>query len=163
MIRRLTARDAARYRALRLRALRGAPDSFLSTHARESRHDPATTRRRLRENHVLGAFVGGALAGMVGIRRERNPKIRHKALVWGVFVAPDHRRSGLGRALMIEALRRVRAMRGVEQVRLDVGTWNRAARGLYRSVGFRGFGIERRSMRVGGRWIDEEMMVLFLR
>jgi ribosomal protein S18 acetylase RimI-like enzyme len=50
-------------------------------------------------------------------------------------VTHDRRRHGLGRELMTEVLRRLRAA-GTEQVRLTVEPANRAAILLYRSLGF---------------------------
>jgi RimJ/RimL family protein N-acetyltransferase len=39
---------------------------------------------------------------------------------------------------------------------------NAAAQALYRSLGFKSFGIEPRAMRVGDKFYDEEHMVLQL-
>ena len=162
-LRRLTSADAAEYRAVRLRMLKDHPEAFLVSHAEGKRDSVAVYGRRLAASPVLGAFVDGKLAATVGYFRETARKARHKVTVWGVYVAPEHRGLRLGRTLMLEALRRLRRTPGVEQVRLDVGTRNRPARALYRSVGFRRLGIERRAMKVGGRAVDEELMVLFLR
>jgi ribosomal protein S18 acetylase RimI-like enzyme len=51
-------------------------------------------------------------------------------------VAPEERGHGLGRALLVEAGRRLAAVDGVETVGLSVVARNAAALGLYRSVGF---------------------------
>ncbi len=166
MIRRLTGRDAAIFRILRLRALKQHGDAFLMTHAEQAKQSMAETRKRLDAKGgraTLGAFVDGELAGIVGFYREEREKVRHKTTIWGMYVAPEHRGRGLGRALMQEALRRIRAMRGVEQVQLAVITVNRAAMKLYRSMGFRTYGWERHSMRLRGRWLDEEQMACFLK
>jgi len=56
---------------------------------------------------------------------------------WGMSLAvtPDLRGLGLGRRLMVEALRRVRT-EGVHRVHLTVEPTNAAAISLYRSLGF---------------------------
>jgi RimJ/RimL family protein N-acetyltransferase len=41
-------------------------------------------------------------------------------------------------------------------------TANAPARALYRAAGFEVFGVERRALRVGDRYFDEEHMVLHL-
>jgi hypothetical protein len=41
-------------------------------------------------------------------------------------------------------------------------TANAAARALYVSAGFEAFGLERRALRVGDRYVEEEHMVLHL-
>ena len=162
-IRRLRAANARLYRALRLRALKEHPDAFLISPREEARQGAVETRKRLRTSPTFGAFVDGELAGMVGIHRETRAKARHKCVLWGMYVTPEFRGLGLGRALMLQALACARRMRGVEQVILAVGSTNRAARSLYRSVGFRRYGVEPRAMKLGRRTIDEEEMICFLK
>lgn len=48
---------------------------------------------------------------------------------------------------------------GVEQINLCVNTENEPAKALYASLGFETFGVERRAMRVGDRFYDEQHMV----
>ena len=55
--------------------------------------------------------------------------------------SPAHRRLGLGRGVMIEGLRRLRAL-GSETALVTAFSENRAAAGLYESVGFRTVGRE---------------------
>jgi GNAT superfamily N-acetyltransferase len=52
---------------------------------------------------------------------------------------PDHQRQGLGRAVLLEGLRRM-AARGMRTAEVSAYDDNAAARGLYRSVGFRADG-----------------------
>ena len=56
-------------------------------------------------------------------------------LIEDVYVAPEARRSGLGRALVAEALERARA-RGCRRAELDVNEANEPALKLYESLGF---------------------------
>jgi len=39
---------------------------------------------------------------------------------------------------------------------------NTAAGALYRSMGFEMYGVERKAIRLGDRYIDEDLLVLFL-
>jgi len=48
-------------------------------------------------------------------------------------------------------------------VLISVVATQRAAAGLYRSLGFELFGCEPRALLVGGRYIDEQYMVLRLK
>ena len=50
----------------------------------------------------------------------------------------------------------------MEQIMLAVGTTRDAAVKLYRSLGFESYGCERRALKIGDRYIDEEYMVLFV-
>jgi len=108
---------------------------------------------------VFGAFGGATLVGIAGLRREPLAQIRHKAVVWGVFISPERRRAGLARRLFARLVSHARA-NGVVQIHLCVDTENDRACQLYRSLGFKAFGVEPRAMRVGDRYFDEEHMML---
>jgi RimJ/RimL family protein N-acetyltransferase len=102
------------------------------------------------------------LVGLAGCFRMEGRKNAHKTLIWGMYVAPEARGRGTGRALLDAAIARARAWPGVEQVQLAVMTANAPARALYVSAGFEVFGLERRALKVGDRYVDEEHMVLHL-
>jgi RimJ/RimL family protein N-acetyltransferase len=51
---------------------------------------------------------------------------------------------------------------GLIALTLSVTVGNEAARGLYLRAGFRTYGIEPRSLRIGGELYDEELMALAL-
>jgi ribosomal protein S18 acetylase RimI-like enzyme len=167
MIRVLGENDALELLTLRLRALRDAPDSFLSTYEAEAAESESVTAERLRrtadakDSGVLGAFEDGALVGMLGIVRDTQRKASHRAHLWGMYVAPEARKRGIGRALLDAAIARLRAA-GVEQLHLTVSTKADSARRLYRHVGFALIGTLREAMKDGERYVDEELMVLRL-
>ena len=52
--------------------------------------------------------------------------------------------------------------REVRRQRLSGARDNAAARHLYSSLGFVRYGVERRSLIVDGRWLDEVLLVLYL-
>ncbi|WP_043302694.1 GNAT family N-acetyltransferase, partial [Burkholderia humptydooensis] len=94
-IRRLFAAHAADYRAIRLAALRDAPEAFGSTYDAEAERSLAAFAQRLDSSIVFGAYVDGAIAGMAGFKRLDGAKERHKGFLWGVYVAPAARRLGV--------------------------------------------------------------------
>jgi GNAT superfamily N-acetyltransferase len=110
----------------------------------------------------LGAFDGPVLAGMVGLYRDQRAKRRHRASIWGMFVAERFRGKGAGRTPIEAALQETGSMAGVRSVLLSVTAGQEAARRLYLSVGFRPYGTEPRALRVGRSFVDEEYMVLEL-
>ena len=157
--------DAPAYRALRLRGLTEHPDAFTSSAEDEAKRPLAATEARIAPESpdaVYGAFAAHALAGIIGLAREARAKSRHKATVFGMYVAPEFGRRGVGRALIRHLLAIAQREPGLEQLELTVTHTNDAARKLYESEGFRSFGIEPRAIRVAGRYYDKNHMVRFL-
>jgi ribosomal protein S18 acetylase RimI-like enzyme len=152
------------FRELRLMSITDSPLAIYPTYDEEASRSPEDIQDRIAETAtqvVFGAFDGGALAGIAGLRWDPLVQVAHKAVLWGVFVHPDWRRGGLARRLLGELFAYTRA-RGVTQVKLSVNTENGKAAALYRSLGFEVYGREPRAMRVGGRYHDEDLMLLRL-
>jgi putative acetyltransferase len=79
-----------------------------------------------------------------------------------MYVEPEARRSGIGRALVAEALARASKMAGVRQVNLGVNAANTEAIALYQRAGFMPFGLELGFMLLEGALHDELHMVFVL-
>ena len=160
-VRRLTPDDFAEYREIRLAALTGAPEAFGSTFEAEAARPDAYFVERLTTSIVVGAFAGSAIVGMAGLRREEGQKRRHKAFLWGVYVAVGARRLGAG-AAMIEAILAM-ADDMVEQVTLTVVASNVGAVRLYSQFDFETYGREPRALKSASGYEDQLLMVRFAR
>ena len=163
-IRPLERSDLAAYRALRLQALREQPDAFSADVSEEEAMSDEAMAARLappQPSVTFGAFSEDRLVGMAGFVASARPKIRHKAAMVAVYVAPDQRGSGLGRQLVEQVIAHARQHRVILQC--IVTAHNLTARNLYRQLGFLPYGLERDAICVDGRYFDEELLALDLR
>ncbi len=165
-IRLLNGADAQAYRAIRLEALRTAPDAFASSFEEESARPLETFRQRL--DGKQGGFTFGAIAGSGeivgtagGVRKDRL-KTRHKLLLVGVYVQPAWRGKRLGEHLIDRVLQHARELGDIKLVQLKVAIDNRPACALYERMGFSVFGIERKAILLDGRYMDEELRAIEL-
>lgn len=163
-IRLLNPTDVRSFRELRLKALRDHPDAFGTSFEEAANLSIEETAEGLKPSpdaFVLGAFdAAGNLVGMVGFHREKGMKKRHKGVIWGMYCLPEYRGKGVGKALLAEAVERARKMNGLKLITLRVVASNDLAKNLYLSVGFRTWGKEPKSLKIGSRYIDQELMVL---
>jgi ribosomal protein S18 acetylase RimI-like enzyme len=165
-IRCLTAADAQAWWELRLEMLRNDPESFADSAEEHQNTSLEKARERLAasdpaSNFILGLFDDGRLAGTAGFFRRRHSKERHKGHIWGVYVRPQSRGRGAGRALMQEVIRCAREMEGLEQITL-VASAHLPARRMYEALGFEAYGTEPRSLKIGKSYVDDVLMVLWL-
>ncbi|MBR0846185.1 GNAT family N-acetyltransferase [Bradyrhizobium diazoefficiens] len=158
-IRLLTPEDAALYRAIRLEALETNPEAFGSTFERERELPLARFEERLAASDVFGAFIADELVGVAVFHWEQGGKTAHKAVLWGMYVRPQARKSGTGRRL-VDAVAAHAAER-VEQLQLAVVSENDAALRLYAAAGFVEYGREVKALKQDGRYYDEVLMTLF--
>jgi ribosomal protein S18 acetylase RimI-like enzyme len=139
-IRATTEDDWQDYRAVRLAALADTPRAFVTTLEQASAYDEAEWRNRAAGRHHLGvptasilAYDGERPVGMLG----GGLLEPHQVLMWAVWVAPEHRGSGVAEQL-IEALERwARDEAGADEVMLEVNEENARARRFYERVGYR--------------------------
>ncbi|MBM3117089.1 GNAT family N-acetyltransferase [Jeongeupia naejangsanensis] len=164
-IRRLTPADAPHYQALRLAALRDTPSAFGSSYEAEKDRPIPEIETRLApapDHGLFGAFDGDALVGTAGLGRESMTKLRHKAILWGMYVAPGYRQRGLAGALVREAVALAKSVDDLRQINLSVNAGNTAALRLYEGAGFRRYGLEPDALLVDSELHDEILMRLAL-
>jgi ribosomal protein S18 acetylase RimI-like enzyme len=129
------------YRALRISALRDAPDAFATTAAEALARPEAAWMDRLPdgpERHLaLVGLVDEVPSGLAwGMLDPEVPEVAHVAQMW---VAPGARGRGLARMLLQAIIDWARAA-SLHALELGVTQGNAPAIRLYRSAGFRDFG-----------------------
>ena len=114
------------------------------------------------ESFTLGAFIDSNLIATVSIERDIRLKLKHKALLFRMFVHPSASGKGIGRVLLNEAISQAKSIQGLKQLYLTVLEVNKKAIHLYKSAGFEIFAHEPESVKIKDKLIDELQMVCFL-
>ena len=159
-IRRLETVDSALYRDIRLEALKQNPEAFGSTFEIENEKPLSWFETAVSRTDIFGAFLEGTLAGMAGYVTQESSKRAHKGVLWGMYVRPSARNSGLGKRLVEAVLDHARER--LEAIQLTVVSENEGARQLYSALGFVEYGLEKRALKQNGRYYDEVLMIKFL-
>jgi GNAT superfamily N-acetyltransferase len=143
-VRRFAASEWRVYRALRLHALRDAPDAFGSTLAREEAFPDDEWLQRLAraaESPTELPLVVEDDARPIGLAWARiDPDEADVAELYQVWVDPAHRRCGVGRLVIDSTLDWARAS-GVRQVVLSVALGPGSALEFYHRLGFVAVGV----------------------
>ncbi len=169
LIRPLTENEGEIFWELRLQSLKESPQAFLSDYATEYAKSETARLEQFRNGFaeqakfIFGGFAEDKLIAIAGLAHNQNLKMRHKAVVWGVYVAPEYRGQGVGASLLAELIRTARTIPGLLQLELGVVSVEQSpARKLYLSQGFEVYGREPRAIKLVDRYFDEELMVLNL-
>lgn len=148
--------EAGAFREIRLEALRSNPESFGASFDVENAKPLDWFAERLASFDVFGAFRGIELLGIAGFGIHNGPKLAHKGFLWTMFVRPHARGRGIGRRLVEAVINRAR--QSVEIIQLTVVSENAPARCLYEALGFVKYELDRRGLKVDGRYYDEVLM-----
>lgn len=161
-VRMLTAADVALFQPVRLRALREHPEAFGSSYEEEKEValDKVPQSWNTTTNVIFGAFDGEQLVGICHLGRLLRVKTAHRANFGAMYVAPEARGLGVGRALLDTAINHARTLEGLEDVVLSVTVGNDSARQLYISAGFKPYGFDPRYIKLGDQYFDIELMIL---
>jgi len=153
-VRRLVADEWQTYRAIRLAMLLESPSAFGGTHDENVGNDEQSWRQRLLDNVVLLARVGPTPAGsaMYSALGATEPG---DCSLYGMWVDPRFRRSGVGRALIDSVVAQAQAA-GRRRVVLHVVAGNTEAARLYENAGFAATGHTVPHPR-GDQQVDVEM------
>mgnify|MGYP000038160745 FL=1 len=90
----------------------------------------------------LVAEINSKIVGYIMCRVEHGfgyikPILRRLGHIISIAVHPDYRRRGIGKALLTEAIRRLKEVYGVDEVYLEVRVSNEPAINLYKKLNFK--------------------------
>jgi RimJ/RimL family protein N-acetyltransferase len=165
-IRLLTPADAEMYWELRLEALKLNPEAFATSYEealeRKNPIEQVASRLKGEGDFTFGAFQDNKLIGNVTLVQDKITKMKHRAFVLAMYVNPENRRTGAGKALVSAAIDHARTIPEIIKLNLTVVSSNEKAKKLYSSLGFKTYGTEEKALKVNETYYDEELMVLFL-
>lgn len=161
-VRALREDDWQDYRSIRLEALRESPEAFVATLAEEEAFDEAKWRERMNRSERLVAEVDGKAVGVVSIgrAREEGEDAEHVGELFGLWVSPEYRGSGVATRLVEEGGAEARR-HGSTHLIYWVGTENGRAVAFASGMGFRPTDY-RRPMGVHSEADGEEEIAMIL-
>ena len=109
---------------------------------------------------VFVAEDDGRIAARLSLSRDPHPSSRHVADL-GLMVAQQHRRKGIGRMLLDEAVGWARAS-GIRKLELHVFPWNEPAIALYEAFGFVREGYRKAHYARADEYVDAILMAYAL-
>ena len=142
------------------------PEGWLATNdgwrsASDERRYLRAIRRYPHAAVLVAEAEDGAIVGRLSIARDQHPASRHVADV-GLMVAREHRRRGIGRALLGAAAEWAR-QHDVRKLELHVFPHNEAAIALYEQFGFEREGYRKQHYRRGDEYVDAILMAYQVR
>lgn len=162
-IRLVNTADLESFKALRLEALQRHPEAFGADYAEQVMRPDEFWIERIQQGMggpvgaIYVAESGSELAGMAGIRRGDSTKLRHSAMIWGVYLRPEMRGQRVADALLAACLAWAESQ-AVRIVRLSVVSSNGSALRLYLRHGFTIYGVDPEVLYVDGMYHDELLL-----
>jgi ribosomal protein S18 acetylase RimI-like enzyme len=130
------------FKEIRLAALKGEPQAFGSSYAKNVAYPDSVWQERLRdcENKkgiCLFAKLEGKIVGMVMGGRTDEDKHAHLSHIWGTYVDSKARGKGVGKELMQKVIEELGKDADVQKIRVGVNAEQKPAIKLYESFGFK--------------------------
>jgi ribosomal protein S18 acetylase RimI-like enzyme len=134
-VRPLSEDDWQDYRSVRLAALQESPEAFAATFDQEQGYDESLWRQRMQRSDRLLAERDGASVGVVSVGRSKNEEDDGAGELFGLWVQPEARGSGVATRLVKDGAALARE-RGHSHLVYWVGTDNGRAVAFASGIGF---------------------------
>lgn len=155
--------QAEAYKSLLMKGLSFDSDCFRIT-PEDEKFAPFPTLGTI-DNFTLGAYHSNELVGIASFKRdgETRLKLRHKGILFRIYVDIDYRQMGIAKELIKQVINRARQIPDLEQINLTVIPTNKHAKTLYEKFGFKTFASEEKAIKWNGKYFSEDQMKLMLK
>lgn len=157
-IRHLQEQDWELWKGIRLEALQSDPAAFGSSYEEESLWTDESFKEQIVKRDIFGVFLEDKLIGVAGFFIYDPQKLRHRGMLFTIYVKAEHRNQGIAGQLLATVIHHARSR--VLQLLCSVNTGNEKAIKLYKIHGFQIFGTEPRALKIGETFHDLHLMVL---
>ena len=142
----------------------GSEEETLLITPKEIINSPFPTKDR-NDSFTIGAYFNKVLAGVSSFTRdgEDREKLRHKGILFTMYVSKEFRGLGISKQLLEAVINRVKMIPDIEQINLVVLSENVIAKKLYEKFGFEKYGTEQNSIKWQNKYFAEDQMVLRLK
>jgi len=167
----LNQQDSLKFKELRLLSFQESPFSFSESYEDECNKSITEFENDLYqignpiESFVIGIFTESSeLIGIAKFKRDTRTKAKHKAMIHAFYILPEYRKKGLGKRLMINLLKKAKAISGLEQIHLWVLISNDSALKFYEKCGFVTQGSEvKNDLKINDQYVDAVYMVNYIK
>ena len=153
MIKKLTPSDFGAWKQLRLEGVKAHPESFGESYQHIKEQDVQWFEQSLKNGTTFAYEQERQMVGLVGMFSMQPGNMKHRAVLFGLYVKPEYRKQGLADALVHHAIEYAKPDH--TQIHVTVTTNNEPAFSLYKKHGFILYGTEPNALRVAGQYFDE--------
>jgi len=158
MIKKLDKNDWREWREIRLEALKKSPDSFISSHAEESKNPDEIWIEQLKSFTKFGYFIDDKIIGCCGLSIEKATKISHTATLFGMYIKDEARGNGAGFAL-VNFVKNYAKKNHIKHLYLGCNAENYRAVKLYKKCGFKIYGTRPDYTKIDDKFYDDLVMM----
>jgi ribosomal protein S18 acetylase RimI-like enzyme len=157
MIRQLTLNDFDTWKEIRTEAVKLHPESFGESYEAVIKQDISWFEKSLQNGTIFAYEQNGKMVGIVGTYPMQPQNMRHRAVLFGLYIKDGYRKSGIASALVKHIINFVAPTH--RQIHLCVNTKNSAAVALYQKQGFVIYATEPDALLIGDKYYDDYLMM----
>jgi len=164
IIEKLKNSEWAKYKKIRLEAVKKEPFAFGGSYSEELKNTDKEWKEKLKKANseeislMLFAKDRAEVVGMIGIYWSNLDKIKHGVNIYGLYVVEKYRNKGIGKILMQSIVDIVKSRSQFIKLYLYVETNQKKAISLYKKFGFRIVGELEKSMFINGKYVNSFLM-----